>query len=85
MIPPCGNCGQPMSVSCGHCSFPVFGMLGATVMLARGLLAHQGYDPDKHPEIVAELDVAIGEELLTLGRETLAAHGMEVLGPLEVG
>jgi hypothetical protein len=85
-VPLCETCGADVypERECPRCQFPRFTMLGGMRMLARGLLLHQGYDPDAYPDLVAELEDTIGEELLDIGRETLAEHHMAILGPLEV-
>ncbi len=71
---PCSACDTP---------WPTFGLLGGMQMLARTLLAYYEVDPDDHPAVMAELEVAIGEELLDLGRSVLAERGIPI--PAEVG
>ncbi len=50
--------------------------LAAMPNLAGALMAFYGVDPAAHPTVVAELEKAIGEELLDIGREVLTAHGL---------
>lgn len=77
-LPPCEHCGgrQYREVVCATCAFPVFGLLGGMRMLAQGLVAHFGHTPGEHPRLVEELELIIGDELLTMGREALAVHGL---------
>lgn len=77
----CDRCQGPLFLAdcrvC-HIPFPTFGLLGGMRMLAETLLAHYEIDPDDHQAVVAELESAIGEELLDIGRETLAKHGIPI-------
>lgn len=47
-------------------------------MIAASLLAHLGYDPTEHGELVSELGAVIGDEVLQIGYDTLAERGMPV-------
>lgn len=73
---PCNVCGKPMTLSCEHCRFPAFTPLGGMRLLARSLLEHYEVDSSEHPEVVAELEQIIGDELLSIGREILEERGL---------
>ncbi len=51
---------------------PITGMRG----VADELMRHLGYDPREHPDVLHELEQAIGEEMLDTGRQILAEHGL---------
>jgi hypothetical protein len=53
---------------------PITGMRG----VATELLLHLGYQPAEHPDALHELEQAIGEEMLDVGRQVLAEHGLPV-------
>lgn len=50
--------------------------LGAMRNVAHGLMLFLGVDPKEHPAVASELESLVGDELLTLGRETLAGHNL---------
>lgn len=82
----CHDCRGPLTADCRKCNpepLAVLGSLSGMQVLAKSLLAHYEIDPDEHPEIVNELEIEVGEELLDLGREALARHGVPI--PAEVG
>lgn len=82
----CGDCYGPMTASCRKCNpepLAVLGSLYGMRVLAQSLLAHYEIDPDEYPEVVNELETEVGEELLDLGREALARHGISI--PAEIG
>lgn len=45
---------------------------------AEQLMLHLGYQPRDYPQITLALEEAIGKELLDLGRQILAEHGLPV-------
>jgi hypothetical protein len=53
---------------------PISGVSGVVAELMR----HYGYEPEAHPDVARDLEQAVGEELLDVGREILAGHGLEV-------
>ncbi|MFD1145936.1 hypothetical protein [Saccharothrix hoggarensis] len=55
-----------------------FGPISGLSGVAEELMLTLGHDPDDHPELRAELEQAIGEETLNLGRQILAEHGLVV-------
>ena len=56
----------------------LFTGLRGTSNLARSLMYHYDIDPDLHPAVATDLADVIGEELLSVTRQTLAEHGLEV-------
>jgi hypothetical protein len=56
----------------------VLGSLAGMQALAKSLLVHYEINPAEHPELVDELEIEVGEELLDLAREALARHGIPV-------
>lgn len=53
---------------------PISGLSG----LVRELMLHLGYAPEDYPDVAHELEQALGDETLDLGREILAEHGLSV-------
>lgn len=83
----CRDCYGPLRLAdCQKC-YPtppaVLGSLSGMRVLAQSLLDHYEIDPGLHPEIVDELEVEVGEELLDLAREALVRHGVRI--PAEIG
>ena len=76
----CQSCGRDERPACLHCQFPRFTMLGGMRMLALGLLAHYETDREWTDAEVAELESIIGGELLDIGREFMAEHGVVLEG-----
>lgn len=60
---------------------PITGMLG----VADELMRHLGYEPTEHPDLRMEIEQAIGEETLDLGKAILAEHGLEVRDSVGIG
>lgn len=56
----------------------MFTGLGGTRNLARSLMFHYDVEPGQHPDILAGFADALGEELLSFTRHTLAEYGIEV-------
>ncbi len=53
---------------------PISGLSG----VAAELMRHLGYEPAEHPDVLHELEQAIGEEMLDVGRDVLAERGMPI-------
>lgn len=53
---------------------PITGLSG----VAAELMRHLGHEPRDHQDVLLELEQAIGEETLDLGRAILAEHGLRV-------
>jgi hypothetical protein len=57
---------------------PVSGLSG----VALELILHLGVNPDDHPGLLIEVEQAIGEETLALGRAMLAERGISTGEPI---
>jgi hypothetical protein len=82
----CHECRGPLIATCRACDpepLAVIGSLSGMEVLAQSLLVHYEINPDEHSELIHELEIEVGEELLDLAREALARHGVPI--PAEVG
>jgi hypothetical protein len=57
---------------------PVSGLRG----VARELILHLGVDPDEHPGLLVDVQQAIEEETLEIGRAMLTERGIPMGEPL---
>lgn len=57
-----------------------FGPLTGCSELAAELMRHYEVDPSQHPEVLWEIEQAIGEEMLDIGRNILREHGIAYPG-----
>lgn len=75
--PSCRDQGKEGLLSGGYI---LFGAITGCSELAAALMAHYEVNPDDHPDVRAEIEQAIGEELLDTGAAILREHGIAYPG-----
>lgn len=56
---------------------PSYQFLDGHLSTARMFLGSSGYDPDEHPEIVAEMAQALGEAAADAAYDVMREHGLK--------